>query len=86
MDLDKYLELKKISIRKLADSIGYDFQYVRKIVNRRLMPGTKLAKSISKWSRGMVSEEDILNQGVITLKEEKELLRKIRDERKKEAM
>jgi transcriptional regulator with XRE-family HTH domain len=59
MDLKEYLYRKKISIVEFSKLMDLSRTHISLIVNKKRIPGKKLAKKISTFTEGFVSVEEL---------------------------
>ncbi len=60
MELKEYLIKNRIPVTEFAESIGYTRNYINLIVNKRVVPSSRLALVIEKATDGEVTTSELL--------------------------
>lgn len=62
MELKIYLLLNRLTIKEFCEIIGYSRNQISGIINGRLKPSLRLAKTIEKATDGQVTAEEMLKE------------------------
>lgn len=67
MQLKQYLHENKIEIKDFAKKIDFHPGYVSQVGNFELRPGRKFIKAVEKYTKNIVTEDDLTNPKDFTI-------------------
>lgn len=67
LTLKEYLYNTRMSVAQFARMIDYSRPHIYGILNGRLLPGDKFARTVERATKGIVKSETLLNRPIVEI-------------------